>query len=703
MANIGSITLGGGMITPKNPNVGNRAPAAKSPKDTNPKRDDIGERGKGKPSAKHTESLRNDLGERGKGSTAPQTTVSEDDNVGERGKGQASSKSTTPDDDDVGDRGAGKSSAKDTVPEDSDLGERAKAPVTKASAEVKDDNVGDRGKGKASVKDTTPEDSDLGERTKAPVTKEAKAEVEQTEEIAGGHKAAPKKSAGKKSAGKKSSGKSKLGSKKNGNSHAEDLETDLEDLANEFGSYFIKYLRTLRAVSTREYSDSDENVDPYFTEELLLEAMGRDLRKHQSGIQGIADKHLKILIASRKKMGLAVASVEVETAANIEALTAAEFKAAIKKGARVVLNAGTPKDPEYYLGSVTGLANGGKNARVLFDDGDDAVYVINRSKTGLIGLAKGTAKRKSAIPASSINKFLKTPLGQGDRKTGSPKEKVEKKPSTPKVGAKGTQVPKNADARRMYDTMMPPQAQLAIYKMLSTVVDFAAKSLSTVDKFDFKRVSVYYSEKSIAYTQDNFEVGMYLPSNVKNTNTAGLKKYVTFDVKFPNGNSVSGSPAKILKEIKEAMKGSSAPNLPITERDFDYLSDVHDALMQSPVINSRVSVPIDELDVTSMGGGRYEYSDSHKTAGKKLSYSITVDTNSEEPKFSVIVKSILSKRDLIKTALLPVADIINELKNGKVEEEDTSPAPRRKMAGRKKNGRSWRESDRRDGPSKGRR
>lgn len=117
-------------------------------------------------------------------------------------------------------------------------------------------------------------------------------------------------------------------------------------------------------------------------------------------------------------------------AVNIEALTPAEFKDAIKKGARVVVNAGTPKDGEYYLASVTKLTNKGTIAEVRFDDGEDAAYLINRSKSGIVGLAKTNKKRKAHIEPKDVNKYLLTPFGKGDRKVGKPKEKIKPKQST---------------------------------------------------------------------------------------------------------------------------------------------------------------------------------------------------------------------------------------------------------------------------------
>jgi hypothetical protein len=71
-----------------------------------------------------------------------------------------------------------------------------------------------------------------------------------------------------------------------------------------------------------------------------------------------------------------------------------------KKGDRVVVNFGTKKEPEYYIGTVT---RSGIKVSVLFDDGDKGSFPAKSNKLVGIGIKK---KRKSEIPVKQIIKWV---------------------------------------------------------------------------------------------------------------------------------------------------------------------------------------------------------------------------------------------------------------------------------------------------------
>jgi len=98
-----------------------------------------------------------------------------------------------------------------------------------------------------------------------------------------------------------------------------------------------------------------------------------------------------------------------------------------KKGSRVIVNFGTTKDPEYYVGTVTGIRKG--LVYVLFDDGDKGSYKPTPSKVGLVGITKKKTGRKSEIPAKDIDKWLSIDIGKSKPKRKSKTNTITKKHS----------------------------------------------------------------------------------------------------------------------------------------------------------------------------------------------------------------------------------------------------------------------------------
>jgi len=96
-----------------------------------------------------------------------------------------------------------------------------------------------------------------------------------------------------------------------------------------------------------------------------------------------------------------------------------------KKGNRVIVNFNTAKDPEYYVGTVSGVRKG--LVYVVFDDGDKGSYKPTRSKTGLVGITESKRGRKSEIPLNQIDKWLSVDIGKASPKRKSSTNTVQKK------------------------------------------------------------------------------------------------------------------------------------------------------------------------------------------------------------------------------------------------------------------------------------
>ena len=101
------------------------------------------------------------------------------------------------------------------------------------------------------------------------------------------------------------------------------------------------------------------------------------------------------------------------------------------KGKRVIVNYGTTRKPEYYIGSITEIQN--SEITVLFDDGEVGIYEDDRSKVGLMGLAIEGKKTKQAIPIAKIDEWLKVDLGEAKPKRKEKPNVVQKKRSPLRV------------------------------------------------------------------------------------------------------------------------------------------------------------------------------------------------------------------------------------------------------------------------------
>ena len=115
-----------------------------------------------------------------------------------------------------------------------------------------------------------------------------------------------------------------------------------------------------------------------------------------------------------------------------------------KKGDRVVVNCGTKKEPEYYIGTVK---SAGAKVTVDFDDGDKDAYPAKSPKLMGKGLKK---KKKSEISKSQLKKWLsgepggkKTSKAAEDFKKAYKKAKKSHKYDLPDKGD-GSKPPTNA-------------------------------------------------------------------------------------------------------------------------------------------------------------------------------------------------------------------------------------------------------------------
>jgi len=96
-----------------------------------------------------------------------------------------------------------------------------------------------------------------------------------------------------------------------------------------------------------------------------------------------------------------------------------------KKGVRVIVNFNTTKDPEYWVGTVTGIRKG--LVYITFDDGDKGSYKPTRSLVGLVGITKKKTSRKSKIPSKDIDKWLSIDIGKAEPKRKPKSNKVNNK------------------------------------------------------------------------------------------------------------------------------------------------------------------------------------------------------------------------------------------------------------------------------------
>lgn len=89
-------------------------------------------------------------------------------------------------------------------------------------------------------------------------------------------------------------------------------------------------------------------------------------------------------------------------------IEAVAVQATFKAGDRVVVNYGTLRAPEYYVGTV--LATRAEKVKVQFDDGTTEVYPAAIRKDGILGKAKTNRVRKTQIPTESLEDWLAAKL-----------------------------------------------------------------------------------------------------------------------------------------------------------------------------------------------------------------------------------------------------------------------------------------------------
>ena len=79
-----------------------------------------------------------------------------------------------------------------------------------------------------------------------------------------------------------------------------------------------------------------------------------------------------------------------------------------RKGDRVLVNYGTTKEPEVYIGTVAARSNTKKLVRIEFDDGHKEAYPVDNKGTGIIGYAlkKFSRKRVREIPIDLVDDYL---------------------------------------------------------------------------------------------------------------------------------------------------------------------------------------------------------------------------------------------------------------------------------------------------------
>lgn len=80
----------------------------------------------------------------------------------------------------------------------------------------------------------------------------------------------------------------------------------------------------------------------------------------------------------------------------------------VKKGARVIINDGTAKDPIFLVGTVTQVMTKDKQIRVLADNGQKLVERIDNTATGMVGFVKGTRVRTKPLTEADLAKWLDT-------------------------------------------------------------------------------------------------------------------------------------------------------------------------------------------------------------------------------------------------------------------------------------------------------
>ena len=111
-------------------------------------------------------------------------------------------------------------------------------------------------------------------------------------------------------------------------------------------------------------------------------------------------------IIARPLKGKILADLSIDVP---EQATAGLFENAdFRKGDRVLVNYGTIKEPEVYIGTVAARSTSKKLVRVEFDDGDKQAYPVDNKGTGIIGYAlkKFSRRRTREIPIDLVDDYL---------------------------------------------------------------------------------------------------------------------------------------------------------------------------------------------------------------------------------------------------------------------------------------------------------
>lgn len=132
-------------------------------------------------------------------------------------------------------------------------------------------------------------------------------------------------------------------------------------------------------------------------------------------VNGGQETALKMLVSIRTQLqnndlSVAVARNPSLTPIIIKQKTTAGLfeNADFRKGDRVLVNYGTTKEPEVYIGTVAARSNTKKLVRVEFDDGHKEAYPVDNKGTGIIGYAlkKFSRKRVREIPIDLVDDYL---------------------------------------------------------------------------------------------------------------------------------------------------------------------------------------------------------------------------------------------------------------------------------------------------------
>ena len=124
-------------------------------------------------------------------------------------------------------------------------------------------------------------------------------------------------------------------------------------------------------------------------------------------------------------------------------------KAGFKKGDRVVVNVNTPKEPAYFLGTVTRVSVKDKLVYAVLDNGGKMKAVVANTGGGAVGYASHTRIRKTAIPTANVQNHIDTSKWYAkkiDKPVAGERVHVpENKPTVPKAN----ELPKTASSEKL--------------------------------------------------------------------------------------------------------------------------------------------------------------------------------------------------------------------------------------------------------------